>query len=554
MALVEDADDVGTTAPDAGTQKAFARQSSGLVRLMGPGPALIYNTMATALILGAALTYLWVPYAFPGANLWLGALITGVFGATMMVAYSMLGSAMPRSGGDYVFQTRLLHPAVAFTLVFSSLVIWLGLWICLDGWFAAAIGISPFAATLGTQLNAPWLTDVGTWAASPWGITWISLACFAVAAWILIRGARLYLKIQPFLWASVILAFVICWVVLLANGNDAFVREFNAFLGENGEKRDYYGEIITAAKDAGYSQEKFSFWATLGVAPILWTVVAWAYWAIANAGELKGARRMRGMMVSTTGALAVNVITIAITAALLARTAGGEFLGSLGYLYYSGAEGLEALPAPPFFGIVVSFISGTPIVPILLAIGFTANAVAAVFAVAWGGSRIVLAMAVDRLLPERFSRVSERFHTPANAILLIFAISVVWVFLYNHTSVASYTLAATMTATLVFSASMIVAVIFPFRAKEIYRTSPAANHKILGLPAISVVGAIALAFNALILWQFFVNDSLFVNDGKSLLIILGVIVACAVYYYARCAWLRRNGYNPDLAFEMIPPE
>jgi APA family basic amino acid/polyamine antiporter len=554
VATTETPKDAPSAVMDGGDRNVFARQATGLVRLMGTGPALIYNTMCTALILGAALTYLWVPYAFPGASLWLGILITGLFGITMMVVYSMLGSAMPRSGGDYVFQTRLLHPALAFVLVFSGLVVWVGLWICLDGWFAATVGISPFAATLGMQLHASWLTSFGTWASSPWGITFISLACFAVAMWVLIRGARLYLRLQPVIWGLVLLAFVICWVVLLANGHHSFVHRFNSFLSGSGPHHDYYQQIIASARKAGFHEAKFSFWETLGVAPILWTVVAWAYWSIANSGELKGARRLQSMSTSTSGAMLLNVVLIGITAVLLVHTVGSTFLNSLGYLYYSGSPGLEALPAPPFFGILVSFVSGTPVIPILLAIGFTANAVQAVFAVAWGGSRVVLAMAVDRVLPDRMANVSERFHTPVNALVLIFAISTGWVFLYNHTVVQKYTLAATLTAVFVFSASMLAGAIFPWRAKQIYRTSPAARYNVFGIPLITILALIAFAGNALIAWQFFTNDKLFVDSTKSEALIGGILLACLVYYYVRRWWLRRTGYNPDIAFQMIPPE
>ena len=43
----------------------FIRQSTGLVRMMGTRQTVVYNTMITTIVLGAALTFLLAPYAFP---------------------------------------------------------------------------------------------------------------------------------------------------------------------------------------------------------------------------------------------------------------------------------------------------------------------------------------------------------------------------------------------------------------------------------------------------------------------------------------------------------
>ena len=76
-------ENVGGSAATAGAtrqnERVFLRQSTGLVRLMGTGDSVIYGAMISTLLLGAALTYLVVPYAFPGANQWLGIVITGCY-------------------------------------------------------------------------------------------------------------------------------------------------------------------------------------------------------------------------------------------------------------------------------------------------------------------------------------------------------------------------------------------------------------------------------------------------------------------------------------------
>jgi APA family basic amino acid/polyamine antiporter len=535
------------------SERVFIRQATGLTRSMGTRDALLYNTMITTILLGAALSFLWVPYAFPGANLWLGILITGVLGCAMMAVYSMLASAMPRSGGDYVFQSRLLHPAVGVGLILSGFVIWLAFWESLGGWLLSTMALSPFALVLGDRTGAGWLTDFGTWAATPWGITIISLAAFVLAIWVLVKGTRYYTKIQGVLWACVLLSFLVTWILLLGHSNADFRQAFNGFVGD-GAHRDYYAYIIDSAHKAGYQKGGFSLLDTFGVAPILWTALAWAAWSVVTGGELKNARRLNSMLGSTIGAMALNTLLIGFTAILLVHVIGSTFLGSLGYLYFTGDPALNSLAAPPFFGILASTLTSSPVVIILLGLGFLATGVQILIGMAWGGSRLILALAFDRMLPPALGDVSPRFHTPVKAIAAFFALGVMWVFLYNHTKVANYTLAVTLASILVYMGTMLAGMLLPYRAKEIYKASPAAKYTFLGLPLITVLGFIAFAFNGVMAYYFVTKDELGVNDPDSLLLVGGILVLCVVYYYARRAWLQRDGYEPDLAFAVVPPE
>jgi hypothetical protein len=84
--------------PSAGTveqpeERVFVRQATGLVRAMSGNQALIYNILVSGVLLNTALGLLWIPYAFPGANMWLGALLTGLLGAFVIGAYAILGDA-----------------------------------------------------------------------------------------------------------------------------------------------------------------------------------------------------------------------------------------------------------------------------------------------------------------------------------------------------------------------------------------------------------------------------------------------------------------------------
>ncbi|HYX79374.1 MAG TPA: APC family permease, partial [Actinomycetota bacterium] len=87
------------------TPQVFTRRASGLVRVMSPYSAFIYNILTMGVIF--PWTYIWAPTAFQGSNLVLGIAFAFLFELPIALAYAWLATALPRSGGDYVFQSRV---------------------------------------------------------------------------------------------------------------------------------------------------------------------------------------------------------------------------------------------------------------------------------------------------------------------------------------------------------------------------------------------------------------------------------------------------------------
>ena len=55
------------------------------------------------------------PVAFPQSNMFLAFLLSiPLIGLGPALLYGMLGAAMPRTGGDYVYISRVIHPALGF--------------------------------------------------------------------------------------------------------------------------------------------------------------------------------------------------------------------------------------------------------------------------------------------------------------------------------------------------------------------------------------------------------------------------------------------------------
>src|SRR5258706_2252490 len=101
----------------------FVRQSWGLVREASTLDAIIFNAVFSAPV-GATLAF-GIFYALgtsPGADLIQALLIAFVVNILVCIMMSMMASAMPRTGGHYLWISRILHPAVVVYSNFSASV------------------------------------------------------------------------------------------------------------------------------------------------------------------------------------------------------------------------------------------------------------------------------------------------------------------------------------------------------------------------------------------------------------------------------------------------
>ncbi len=76
---------------------------------MSPWSAFMYNFLTMGVIF--PWTFVWAPEAFPGVSVWMACLFATLLELPIALAYVWMATAMPRSGGDYVFQSRVLGGA-----------------------------------------------------------------------------------------------------------------------------------------------------------------------------------------------------------------------------------------------------------------------------------------------------------------------------------------------------------------------------------------------------------------------------------------------------------
>ena len=547
-----------TTIPGAAAPEVFVRKSSGLVRVMSPSSAFVYNILTMGLIF--PWTYLWAPGALPGGRLVEGILLAMILEIPIALSYVWLSTAFPRTGGDYVFQSRVLGGGVAFTLVFSGFVIWILQWVALSGWLLATLGFAPLFLGLGASFNSAGLVDLAAWFTTPTGIIVTSIANAGIALLILASGFRNYVRVQRVMWGAILISFATMLIVLATTSPDAVPARLDAFSTAIGGSSTFTADATTAAQAAGVNlNPNFSLLATLLIAPIAWTSLQWATYSSQQNGEIKSAGSFRNQAFIIIGALVVTGLLLALLAFVLERAVGSEFLYVAGSGYWSAVS--EATLAGSYLwpNILATAVAFSPIVTLLIAAGFILNGHQIVHNCYIGMTRVMVAMSLDRLLPEWVSQVSERFHTPVKAHVAYFlaSIPVIWLyntFSYGETTWTSLTLGVTFACGYVFVATALAGAILPFRAKAAYQASPGAKYTVFGYPLVTLVGLLGTAAGVVFLYLFITNDQLGLTSQLAYTVVGGVLLFSAAWYLIAKQLRRSRGIDVSYAFKEIPPE
>src|SRR5205809_2836400 len=104
----------------------FLRKATGLVKGWSKFDAFTYSFMSVNFVTLGLFFSLSVLGFVPNGQVLSALLITGVFMTFLVITYAGLISVMPRAGGDYVWQSRLLGAGVAFVLAVTGW--WFILW------------------------------------------------------------------------------------------------------------------------------------------------------------------------------------------------------------------------------------------------------------------------------------------------------------------------------------------------------------------------------------------------------------------------------------------
>ena len=540
-------------AGSAGSAGVFARESTGLVREVSPVDAAIVGasnaplgqfvvfSIPVGLGLFAAASAGWIVAAV---------VISAAFTIPTLVNYAALSSAMPRSGGDYVFATRLLKPWLGFASNFT-----LALWqvFAAGAWAALVVPamLAPLVSILGELLGSSTLIDLSsTIQERGWHIA-IAIVLIAAISLMLSTGTQRTLRINSVFWCIGMIAMTLLIGILLFTSRDGFTATFDSYAGQPGA----YQQVISDAAAAGFA-ERSGLLMLWGLVALTMGVFGVFFWMTYFSGEIKQARswkRELGMMFSP---LAINFVYVLLITLVMLKTFGFKFLGSVTYLSFVDPEKLPGAVSagPPVF--LTGLTAGNDVLATLFALTFAAWAWVLLTCLLIMPVRCAFAWSLDQILPSSLVRVSPRWGTPIALTIAVAAMAMVVAVIGVYNDKVFQIFAAAVLASSWFSAAIggLAAAAFPYRMRDLYRQQPIARVKIFGAPALVVTGIVGFLFTTFwcLAYARF-PDEFGMTTWLAITVLSPFFIGIAIFFAARAYRLSR-GIPIDLAFKQIPPE
>jgi amino acid transporter len=530
----------------------FSRPASGLIRVAGSADVFIYNVGLVSVGIAIALNQYYGPSLYPGAGIWLGTLLAALGMLVVAATFYFWSVIFPRSGGVYVSLSRGLNPGFAFVGSLMETVILL-YYAAFAASLIVEVGLSSFLATVGVVADNRTLIDWAASTATPSGVFWIGTAVLVLAGLLLASGTRRYFSIQKVLFALAVVGTLVLVVVMLLGSRSRFQDNLQRLAG-----LDYQG-VIATAKQNGYVTGSFSIGRSIEFLVIPLLPLLGGVQSIGIGGEVK--RFRRSQLFGMLGAVAATGLLIALFDGLAAKAFGYEFQGAIGFNSLAGlAEGSTeaSVGASPWFTVLAGILTSNVLLAVVIMATFVAWIWFWVPAELAYTTRTMIAWSFDRLAPDRLGYVSERLHTPVVAIGLSTAGSVVFMWLIAYRNIAFLSLVEALVV--VWGAAMLAAVLFPRSRRELFEASPAAGQRLGGVPLMSVTGAVALVFFALVLYLLW-NDPIAAGPmftlghvSREFWLVLGVVVFGVAWFLGNRLYRRRQGVDVDLAFRRLPIE
>src|ERR1700687_3596551 len=531
----------------------FLRNATGLVKSWSTFDAFIYSFWSINLIT-LGLYGMSLVYTVPDGQVLAGILLFGVLVTFIVITYAMLVSVMPRTGGDYAWQSRVLGGGLGFVLSIT------GWWFTLFLWapiYANILNVQfflPLAYTLG------W-SNVSTFFTNQTGTFVSCLIVLAFVSVIVTLGMETYARVQKIcFWIGLVGLVVVCGLLLFASQSDfqnAFKREGTSLFGA---KAGAYQATIDAGTAAGYAPHDFSFFSfgpIFLLMPWLAFYLLWPNWGATLYGEVRGAQDIREPFWSMFWGLWVTIGMVALVLILVVKTMGWQFYNAANAAWYAGTAPVGTWPYPVMFA---GWLVDNQLFPALLIL------VMGLWFFGWAGTlflsstRVIFAAAFDRVLPSWVANISAKRRVPYGSLILMIVPSVIISGFYSYNSkFASGVICATAGPAPTCLGTVVAAIILPWRRKDLYDASPVARYKVAGVPTITVVAVITALFLLFMLYEWSFNSTnlygtAFQSTPNSVYYFLATYVVAIIIYVAARIIRGRQGIDLSRIHHEIPVE
>jgi APA family basic amino acid/polyamine antiporter len=534
---------------------AFARKASGLVRGLSMWDAFGVGFMNQGLTPSIwVMTSLGVGIYLGGNLIWATIISMILAGIGFPLVWGVLGGSMPRSGGEYIYNSRVIHPIVGIGESFGNAFVWI-MWIYVLAPWTADPAMVMMAQFMGWQGLADFATNV-------WGMFAIATVANIMAFLFVVFGIKWFARIQKVVMVIGIGGCAVLLAAICFYNKADFVAGWNNIAQQYGSI-DYAGFLKAANAEAGGAiPNTWNWFDTFGVMVAGSWLFAYSYCITFIAGEVK--RPDKTIILANLFAIIVPGVFMLWAAIGLYHMVEFNFFSATQFVDNAGSDlgGAYTVPWSTSFIGLLAMVNQNKLLLFIAVLSFLAFNVWWIALSYLAFPRILFAWGMDRMGPKWFTDINPRFASPVKNHILCFVLGqimiAVYIFWQNE---AMQGLAVTALEIFsVFGVTAIAALMFPYvkRSKGIWDSSPYKTWKLLGIPVVTIGAIVDLIYLGILAYFFF-----FLPDPDKRLegFTTNTAILIAVTWIAGIAWYffwkqrsKRVGVDVSMTYGELPPE
>jgi amino acid transporter len=528
----------------AAKPQLFVREATGLIRSLTARDVLMFNLLN----MGLPWPLLYIFFAgstYVGIDTPLTVILA--FAPNLLIAglFYYMTSAFPRTGGDYVWVSRIIHPAVGFMESFGVVVFFLSFIGPVSGWLMI-YGLGTMLLNLSVATGN---ASYATLASSVTSTNSVLIGSLLVLIIIIFAAAVGVKNTFRYTWVTFIVVAIGLAVFLLALATSSphtFQTNFNNLSGAN------YQGILTAASNAGYITAFTIGGITLGTFYSFLNYLGYNFSTYLG-GEVK--QNQKSQLYGVMGSVVVFAVIVFLVFEAPFAIMGGQFINAASLLAAHG-NAAWTLPSPPISSYLVIFASPNAVVAILVPLAIIASVLGSLETIVLATVRIVFAWSFDGVVPSKFSELSKR-GAPNFALSLIAVIGFIYILLsLYYANVLTFLAYSTSGLYLSIGFVGLAGAMFPFRRKNMFKdTTAMVQRKIGSIPVISILGVATFLIGLFV--AIAAASPAYTGapvDAYYIAGLVGVFVGglgiYAISYYVN----KSRGVDLMLRFREIPPE
>lgn len=521
----------------------YTRQATGLVREMSVRDMFIMTVVYISIIFGL-ITLSIIPFAFPGASISGSVLLSALFALFPVILYAFFAASMPRTGGDFIYVGRVLHPALGF-MANWNMTLWVVFFQAIQGGWIVGTGFSGLFYALGLSAHNQTLMNWGADLQHAWPRFIGSMIVLVLIGFVLSRGYRALMRTATVLFVLMLIGLAVAIVTSFLTTS----QNLNTAFGKAGTSTS---ALLAAAQHAGYpAHTGISLAATLASLPLIWAVIGFSQVPAYAAGEMRSPRR--NALVSMTSSVVFSALVFALTAFAITRFAPENLIGSLEDLYQNA---LKAWPYPvePSVYFYPTITHG-PVIATFIWSAFLLGGFLTIPASLLVVTRNVFAWSFDRVLPTSLSSVDSKYHAPQRSIIVVVIIVAICsaIFIFGPASFTLFAFSGSAGQMLTFMFVAVAGIMFARRRPDLHDSSPY-HQRIAGISVFTWLGFISLAMFGCYFYLLMTNAALGANKPAGIWAIAIIMASGGLVYAISYAVNKRRGLDLLLGQRELPPE